>query len=417
MLVRILNYSFLLLIFTLPFVQPANLQISQLTVQFTDIIFLLVCLIFIFSILLKKIRFKVDSFFLLLLFYFTALFLSSIFSTNPQKSFVKLLGEIYLMGLCVLTFNIVRTIEFFKKVVFVWLSAMCIVSLISVLTVVLFYVAPENGLLSITLHHYGTLIPGNYPRLQTTFFYPSMLCHYLSIGLMLLLISVKNEWLDRRFFFFLLAITLITLFFTLTPGLGGVGLSLGVWLWLKLKEKSKPRPARFSLIAGIMLAIGFFCTSLISPIQTMTSPYFVSVPYFEKRLDPSVRVLTWQSSLETFIKNPIFGKGLGTDAANVLYRDASDRTQNLRDAHQIWLNVAAESGIFGLTAFLMITLFLWRKCFPLKIEVSEKNIIKSGLAIAFLSAFIFQGLIGSFEDARHLWILFGLILAATRFNS
>ena len=32
--------------------------------------------------------------------------------------------------------------------------------------------------------------------------------------------------------------------------------------------------------------------------------------------------------------------------------------------------------------------------------------------IAFFAAFVFDGLTGSFEDARHLWLLLGLIAAA-----
>jgi hypothetical protein len=131
----------------------------------------------------------------------SALLVSAIFSFNRQQSFIKLLGEIYLIGLCAVTFNLVRTTEMFKKVVVVWLTAMTIVSLIGILTVVLFYVAPENALLPVTLYHYGTLIPGNYPRIRTTFYYSSMLCHYLSIGVLLLLNSVKNCWINRKIFY------------------------------------------------------------------------------------------------------------------------------------------------------------------------------------------------------------------------
>jgi hypothetical protein len=36
------------------------------------------------------------------------------------------------------------------------------------------------------------------------------------------------------------------------------------------------------------------------------------------------------------------------------------------------------------------------------------------LGLAFLVAFAYEGLGGAFEDARHLWVLFGLFLAAKR---
>lgn len=417
MLVRLLDYFFLLLIFSIPFVQPANLPVSTSFVQITDIIFLIAAGFFAILVLIKKLSFRFDFFYSILIFYLVGLSVSAIFSVNQQQSFVKLLGEIYLIGLCVLTFNLVCTMEMFKKTVFVWLAAMTIVSLIGILTVVLFYIAPDNALLSITLHHYGTLIPGNYPRIQATFYYPSMLCHYFSIGLPLLFISLKNQWISRTIFYLIFSVTLSSLFFTLTPGLGGVCLSIGLWFWLIYFAKARFWAARFSLLAGIFLSAGFFLVALVSPIQTPTSPYYVTVPVVEKRIDPSVRVLTWQSSLETFLKNPISGRGVGTDAANVLYKDASGRTQNLRDAHQIWLNVAAESGILGLTAIILIGVFIWRKCLPFAFDLTAKNVVKNGLATAFISAFLIQGLVGSFEDARHLWVLFGLILASDKFNS
>jgi O-antigen ligase len=68
--------------------------------------------------------------------------------------------------------------------------------------------------------------------------------------------------------------------------------------------------------------------------------------------------------LETFLINPINGQGAGTDAANVVYKNASNRMQNLRDAHQMWLNVAAESGILGLAAVILIAVFIWRNACP-----------------------------------------------------
>ncbi len=417
MLVKILNFSFLLLIFSLPFVQPLNFNLFNSDVQFTDVIFLFVAVIFVILILMKKTEFIFHRFYFLLVFYFLAILLSLIFSTNSKQSTVKICGEIYLIGLCVLTVNVVRTADVFKKVVLVWLAAAGIVSFIGTLTVILFYVAPDNVLLSFTLHHYGTLFPGNYPRIQTTFYYPAMLCHYLSISLLLLFISIKNGWIYRSMFIILLTVVSICLFFTLTPGLGGVCLSVGIWLWLILREKSNLRSARLILFAGVFLSVIFIFVTLISPIQTSTSPYFVNVPIIDKRLDPSVRVLTWQSSLETFLKYPIFGKGVGTDAADVIYKDASGRTQNLRDAHQLWLNVAAQEGIFGLAAITAITVYFFLYCFPPTFDGTEKKVVQTGLAIAFLSAFVFQGLFGSFENARHLWILFGLILSVEKFNS
>jgi O-antigen ligase len=413
MLCRFAQIAFFVLVFSLGFMQP-SIWLFNFRVHLTDFIFLFAFTIWLLSIVFKKSEFRFSSFYILLIFYFLALLVSTIFSVNPKQSFIKLLGEIYLFGLCILTFNTVRSPEILKKVFYAWLAATFVVSLLGFTTVILFYVSPESIFLKYTLHHYGTLIPGNYPRIQATFHYPSMLCNYLSISLLILFISYKNDWIKQKTFLFLLVLTLTTLFFTLTPGLGGIALSFGIWLWLIFREKSKPRLACFCLAGGIFLAVAMFFVSLISPVQTPTSPYFVDVPFTEKRLDPSVRVLTWQSALETFSNNFINGTGIGTSAASVIYQDASGRTQLLKDAHQIWLNVAAEAGIFGLASILAITVYFWRKCFPLRLGKNEKENLQAGLAVAVISAFFYQGFVGSFEDARQLWILFGLVMAAEK---
>jgi hypothetical protein len=37
-----------------------------------------------------------------------------------------------------------------------------------------------------------------------------------------------------------------------------------------------------------------------------------------------------------------------------------------------------------------------------------------GLGLIFLNIFAYQGLTGSFEDARHVWVVLGLLMAASK---
>ncbi len=417
MFVRLLNFSFLFFVFSLPFVQPVKFQIFSQNTQFTDLIFLFVAILFIIAITCKKVYFQFSYFYIPLLIYLIALILSTLFSNNPKQSFIKLAGEIYLIAICVLTFNIVRSIDMLKKVGFAWFLAMIVVCSIGTMTVISFCVFPKNSLNSFSLHHYGTLPPGNYPRIQTTFYYPAMLCHYLSIGLMILFAFFELNWISLKKFLFLLFIISITLLFTLTPGLGGVALSVGLWFFLIFKKNQKFFMARISLISGIVLAALIFLVTLVSPIQTPTSPYFVTIPVIEKRIDPSVRVLTWQSAFKTFLDYPLFGKGVGSDVASVNYLDASGNFQHLTDAHQLWISITAQEGIFGLLAILAITFYFLPSVFPLNFISKQEDVLNVGLNLAFISAFVYQGLVGSFEDARHLWVLLGLMLSVNKFKN
>ena len=118
------------------------------------------------------------------------------------------------------------------------------------------------------------------------------------------------------------------------------------------------------------------------------------------------------ASWKTFTQYPVFGKGVGQDACEVRYLDLSGNNQYLTDAHNMLFNVAAQEGVFGIIAVLLISVYFIKRLFPLNVADSEANVIRIGLAIALVNAFVYQGLSGSFEDARHLWVLTGFLLAA-----
>ncbi len=79
----------------------------------------------------------------------------------------------------------------------------------------------------------------------------------------------------------------------------------------------------------------------------------------------------------------------------------------------MFLSFAVQTGVVGLVAMLAIIAFVASKL-KAPLARSPADVITFGLAIAWLSGFALQGLVGSFEDARHLWIIFGLLLTASR---
>jgi O-antigen ligase len=407
MIYRFAQIAFVVLVFSLGFMQPF-LFLFPLRIHFTDFIFLLVFGLWIGALIFKQTIFRRSRFYLPLAIYLFAFVCSTIFSVNPKLSAVKLLGEIYLIGLAVLSFNLINTVEKLKKVFQAWLSATAIAGFVSLLTFVLFYIDRDNSLLLSTLSHYGTLPPGNYPRITSTFINANMLCNYLSISFLILFASIKLKWINRVLSLVLLVLLSFAAAFTISPNLGGIFLSVGLWFWLIFKERKIFNLARLCLVGGTLFALLFFFATVLTPITTETSPFYLNVPLIEKRLDPSSRVLAWQSSLQTLAEYPIFGKGVGTDAAHVKYLNPSGRMETLLDAHQMWLNVAGQTGILGLFALCYLCVFLFRRANVFSFA-NQKSILQTVLGIAFLNAFLYQGLSGSYEDARHLWILIGLL--------
>jgi O-antigen ligase len=413
MTLKIAKWLFLFLVVSLPLVRPFNLIIFGLQVPFTDFIFLAVFAVWFLALIRGEAQFKFDKLHIFIGLYGIALTVSAVFSIQPKKSFFKLLGEFYLFALAVLTLNLVQDKTFYKQIVIAWLIGTGLTILASISGFVLFYLGYKTQADNYFLSHFGSLPAGNYPRIHALFANANMMCNFLNISLLLAVLAERLNWL-KKFWARILQIGIwLAAIFTFSAGLGGMILSLGIWYWALFKAKQKRLYSKIALAFAIIFAVSVFGTTLVSPDTNNTTQEF-SVPLMNKKIEASVRVLVWETSLETFAQFPFFGKGTGTDAALLKYETLSGDKQILLDAHNIWLNVLGQTGLFGLFAFISLSAFLTTRCrFNLN-EFNEQNLIWLALSCAFVGTFLYQGLSGSFEDARHLWILFGLMVGISR---
>lgn len=407
---KIVWFSFLALVFSLALMQPF-IYIGRQRLSPTDFIFPILILCWLTSHLMLRKKFRWHNFYWILLFYFASMAFSAIFSSDTTGSFIKLVGETYLLGLAVLTFNLVETEKQFRQTIKIWLLGTFIACVVGIFSLTLFYVQPGNPLLLYTTYHYGAVPVGNYPRLSSTFVSASMFCNYLNVGFLLILIARKTCFIRRYSAVILLALVLLCAIFTISAGLGGFALTIGLWFWLIFREKQK-RMAFFCLSGGIAASTLFFLMNFVALQKHSTAPFSIEIPLLDTEIQPSPRVLIWQESLQTFSRNFFSGVGLGEDVCRVSFQNAEGTTSVLTDAHNYLLSVAAQNGIFGLAAIIAVTVFIVRLAFPLRIDKSASSIILNGLTTAFICSFFYQGLTGSFEDARHLWVLIGLILSA-----
>jgi len=181
-----------------------------------------------------------------------------------------------------------------------------------------------------------------------------------------------------------------------------------------LRENKNPMFSKLALASAILFAALVFGSTLFSPDTGNTTQEF-SLPFSDKKLEASVRVLVWENALENFREFPFTGRGTGANTASLQYRTLSGDNQILLDAHNVWLNVLGQAGFLGIVAFNLLTLFLITRCRFSFDKLDEQNLIHLALSCAFVGAFLYQGLSGSFEDARHLWILFGLLVGIKKF--
>lgn len=404
----IVSIVFIILVISLGFMQP-SMRINIVRVQITEIIFLLLLLVFAYALVTKIIKPIWDRSYYFFAFYFFALSVSAVFSSSPRFSIFKLSGEAFLIGLAILTHQIIRSDKILKQTIVVWIFAGTFVSLVGTFTVILFYVDRGNSWHTLFLHHYGSLPPGNYPRVQSTFIYPALLCNYLSVSVMLLLAAFKLKWIGKKYFYLSFLIHLITILFTVTPGIGGVIYSLLAWTAFCLANAGKRGLKNILIGTGSAVTAASVLVSAFTLRHIPTSTFTFEL--FGTRIDPTQRLLTWQGAAETFLANPLFGNDLGLGVCKVIFLAPSGQRQMLTDAHNIWLNVAGQSGTLGLVAIILLMLYLFYRVRQGLSETIQTSIISQSLYISFVSAVVIQGMTGSFENARHLWVMFGIIIS------
>ena len=407
---QLAQYSYFALIVLLAWMKTP-ITIGGLDVFPVDAAFGVTMLLWLLALARRETTLRLHPAFWLLLFYFAAMGLSLFNSDDVQRSAVKLLTQLYLLALPVLTYNLVSTVGDMRRVFASWLGGAAAVSLLGVATVLLFPFLGYQSVLSWPLHNFGTLPPGNYPRLELTFLFPAMLANYLGVSLAMVFVSGWLGWVGRRAVLAMASAILLSAFFGLTPGFGSVLFVLGACTWYSQRER-RPGLARAALVVGSAMPIIGALLASVTPILHPTAPFLVQIPGLPAPLAPSVRLLAWIDAVHNFLASPILGQGIGLDTVDVDYEASGCSTSCVTEAHNTFLNFAVQCGIVGLAALAALIWFVARhiKRPP---PQSQANVLLFGLSIAWLSGFALHGLVGSFEDTRHLWIVLGLILSAS----
>lgn len=405
------QYLFLILIVSLPLVSPFNFKVRGLVIPIADFIFLLTVGAWVPSLISRSAEIRWNYFYIPLAMYLLALICSVLASANQGFSMLKLVGKAYLISLAILTFNLIKTPEFLERVLRAWLIGTLITVTVSIAGVVLFYAGVTNPTVNTAVHQgYGSLPQGNYPRIEGLFEYPAMLCNYLGVSLMFALALWSPGLFQTSWASLILIISiLLTSIFTLSPELGGIMLSLGLWLWVQLRHTGHVLLSRLALTGGMACSLVFFAAAAITLFSY--TPNGTDVPLARMEIRPSPRLLNWQDAFETFRQHPVFGRGVGMEVSSLIYTSPSGKTGRITDAHNTYLSVASETGLAGFLSFGALIIFLIRSLSPLRVDGSSQFAIGASMTLAFINAFLYPSLVGSFEDARHLWVFFGILVA------
>jgi O-antigen ligase len=403
----------LLLVFSLAFMQPPLPLLGFLAVP-TDFVFLALAGLWAALLVLGRNRLKWDPAYAFIALYLLAMLVSVPTSESVRGSLLKLLTQLYLAGLTVIVSTLIEDERQLRAAVGAWLAGSAVVGAVAVLSLALFAVDPNSPPLQFALSVKGTLPPGNYPRLQMTFMNPNMACDYLTVSLMLAFAARRAEWIGRRSFAVLLTLLLIASIATISPGLGGIALGIGIWAFLVLHNRNV---ARLFLFGGVAAALLFVAAMTVTPILHPTAPYLIHVPLLGVTLAPSGRLMIWTDGVRNFLAHPLTGRGIGVDPVMVKYLDPSGVLETSTDAHNVFLSLAVQCGILGLAALLLLMWQIAQRTRPVRLSVDSSAIVRVGIGIGLLIALVYEGLGGSFEDARHVWVALGLLLASSRLSA
>jgi O-antigen ligase len=237
-----------------------------------------------------------------------------------------------------------------------------------------------------------TMIHGG--AITGSFHHYNSLGAYLTFNLLLiltLLFSIGNK-IYKIALFLIFVLLQACLIMTFSRG-SWLGFFFGVILFLLLFPKAN----KLTLLVTIYIILIIFFPGLKERAMFADSDRFV----------------VWKGTLKMIKNHPFLGMGLGTYMD--YFQEYVSKTMYIRYAHNCYLQIWAESGIFSLISFM---LFIGSIMFKgIRVFKKSNSFILLGLTCAFFAFLIhafFDAQLYSLQLAVLFWFMAGLILAVVR---
>src|SRR5687768_4698680 len=164
--------------------------------------------------------------------YLLSILPSVALSESPTRSALKWCAVAAYAAMVLLAVNLVDTEAALRKAALAWTIGTGVAVAIGLAAIVLFYLGSAPRVVVRLTSDFGSLPADHYPRVAALFHQrqPNLLCHYLSIGLILICACGGIGWMSRPLAAVLGAGALIVTAFTFSLGIGGVALGLCWWV-------------------------------------------------------------------------------------------------------------------------------------------------------------------------------------------
>jgi putative inorganic carbon (HCO3(-)) transporter len=187
--------------------------------------------------------------------------------------------------------------------------------------------------------------------------------------------------------------------------------------------------ALFAGLAAVCLLIRNKTVLLVSAaaVAVVLVFAFVSADYYGRSLSPvrfvrnmdieaSTRLVLWDISWDLFKKHPLLGVGMGDFSTEASKLVGDRRVTTITDAHNVYLQVLATSGLVGFLPFVLFWVVLLRTLFRFKRRL-EKGSLEWHYAVAAIgvtAAVLFGALTENNVGDEEVFIAFMFILGLTR---
>jgi putative inorganic carbon (hco3(-)) transporter len=187
---------------------------------------------------------------------------------------------------------------------------------------------------------------------------PNLLAGYLepAVALSMAAIFAWQRWLPKALALTMFVVNSACLVLTFSRG-GWIGfvVSLFVFLvllvyWYSVRLPAQWRPWAMPVLLGGSAGVLLLAVLFVEPVRDRVSSMFVG------RNDSSnnFRINVWASVIEMIKDRPVLGIGPGNNAFNKIYPQYMRARYSALSAYSIFLEVAVETGLIGLTCFLWL---------------------------------------------------------------
>jgi O-antigen ligase len=316
-----------------------------------------------------------------------------------RSGVLKTIGIGSLIAVVVIAESMLNRAERWCRLCDVWIAAAAAAAACALLGVAAFYLGWRDNPM---VGYWGSLPALAIPRIEGPFRNSNMFADYLGLSLCVWWARRRDYGRYKRLF---LALPLFgALPFTFSLQLGAIALAAAILVLLRVPG---PTWLRHVVVVGGLaawLASALLAVVVIVPAGRGDVPAGV----VDFKFAGSGRAVAWGASLRTYAQHPIFGKGVGETVAQFEHEylpPARGTGQLIRfdqDAHNAYIGLLAQMGPVALVSFVWILVLLLRRVTRAPVGVREP------LTAGILGVVLFGNFYGSFEDARHLWLFFGI---------